>query len=66
MSLGNCSENQKIIIENGARVEVGVVALGSDSTNEIHLKDGSLRAVLIEGGNEVRDRFGHCFVEGLR
>ncbi|MDA7677214.1 autotransporter-associated beta strand repeat-containing protein, partial [bacterium] len=51
------SENQKIIIENSARVEAGVVALGRDSTNTIHIKKGSLHAVLIEGGNEARDRF---------
>ena len=49
-------EDQEIVIQNGARVEAGVVALGRDSTNTIHIEDGSLRAVLIEGGNEVLDR----------
>ncbi|WP_156771057.1 autotransporter outer membrane beta-barrel domain-containing protein [Synechococcus sp. CC9902] len=49
-------ENQTIVIENGARVEAGVVALGRDSTNTIQIEKGSLRAVLIEGGNELLDR----------
>ncbi len=50
-------EDQKIVIDDKARVEAGVVALGRDSTNKIHVKEGALRAVLIEGGNEVLDRF---------
>ncbi|WP_226424373.1 autotransporter domain-containing protein [Synechococcus sp. MU1617] len=54
---GEKENDQTIIIADGARVEAGVVALGRDSTNTIHVEKGSLRAVLIEGGNELRQRF---------
>ena len=50
-------KDQEIVITNGARVEAGVVSLGRGSTNNIRVKEGSLRAVLVEGGNELRNRF---------
>jgi autotransporter-associated beta strand protein len=53
---GGKEKDQEIVITDGARVEAGVVALGRDSTNTIRVEEGSLRAVLIEGGNEVLDR----------
>ena len=42
---------QKIVVDNQARVDAGVIALGASRLNTIQLLNGSLRAVLIEGGS---------------
>ena len=42
---------QKIVVDDQARVDAGVIALGASRLNTIQLLNGSLRAVLIEGGS---------------
>ena len=53
---GGKDKDQEIVITDGAQLQAGVVSLGRGSTNIIRVQEGSLRAVLVEGGNELRKR----------
>ena len=54
---GGKDKDQEIVITDGAQLQAGVVSLGRGSTNNIRVQEGSLRAVLVEGGNELRKRY---------